>query len=266
MITFMAIGEIHGWLKERELLGPERPPYPRDVDDSKLPEVRWFGFGYQVKEDLAEILAGFFQNEEEVLVCIDTLNNHESDPAGLNIFYRFRQALGDPAMLWEKPGHLFRDDHLDMHSLFRLALALDGEMYVVSNSRKLVARVYDMDICSLYADPPDLLDSELLERLDECLRNASSSVSRLLQTSTSPDGKWLIDVYEHGPKRSPGTTHAVKARRAGGGDMKFILYIDSETQKGLQWASDGKHFLIEWESPDTVLVGGLRAKVPASGE
>jgi hypothetical protein len=270
MTTFMAIGEVAAWLKDRGLLGPKRVPLLEEVDYSKLCEVRWLNFGHQIQEFLADILAGFFKEEDEVLLCIDDwamlLDENEQvfDAAGLNIFYRFRQALGDPAMVWDKPGHLFRGDQLDMQSLLRLVLALQWDVYVVSASGNVVARVYDSDICSLYAADPGLLDAELLERLDKRLKKASSSVSRLVQTSTSPDGKWLIEVYEHDSER-PGTTHHVKARRAGGGDIKFILYIDSKTQS-LQWASDGKHFLIEWESPDTVLVGGLRAQVPASGK
>ena len=176
MTTFMAIGEVAEWLKERGLLGPKRVPLLEEVDYSKLCEVRWFGFAnqlYRVHEDLADILAGFFKNEEEVLLCIHDWamvvdgDGQVVDAAGLNIFYRFRQALGEPAMVWDKPGHLFRDEHLDMQSLLRLVLALQWDVDLVSGSGKVVARVFDMDICSLYAADPILLNAELLERFDK---------------------------------------------------------------------------------------------------
>ena len=169
MITFMAIGEVAEWLKERGLLGPKLHPLVEEVDCSRLLELRRFDVVGAPDCYLAELLAGFFKSDEEVLLYIDDWGPQQ-DEVGMNILDRFRQALGEPAKVWDKPGHVFRGKHLEMESLLRLVLALYWDVYFVSSSGKLVVSVWDADsVCSLYAADPELLDTEVLKRLDELI-------------------------------------------------------------------------------------------------
>jgi hypothetical protein len=164
---------VREWLHQRRLLGPKRHEGCEVVDDSSLARVRWFAIPNEAhtKILLGEVLGDVFAGEEEVLVYVDGWGeppDYYTDP---NLFNRFRQALGSSSTVQEEPGQLFYPaDHADLVSMLRLMLWFGWGTYVISSSGRLVLRILDCDIGTLWAADPAEVDGEKLERLDNLTR------------------------------------------------------------------------------------------------
>jgi hypothetical protein len=132
------IEEVAGWLEHRGLRGPKCFDQVEEVARDRLALVRRF----DVPNDgrvllLADAIAGFFTDSDEVLVCVD---DWPPELADYNLFDRFRLGLGETAHVSEKPGHLFYpDDRADMLSLVRLVLCFDWDAYLISSFGRLGA-------------------------------------------------------------------------------------------------------------------------------
>lgn len=165
--------EVREWFRLRGLLGPKPFDTYQGVDYSKLVNVRWFTIpGRATRQTvLGDVLAGFFADDKEVLLCIDGWADSPDFLQDPNLFDRFRQALGETAKVQEKPGQLFYpDDHADMLSLLRLVLHFGWGIHLVSSSGNLLFRVFDFDVGALYAADPAKLDDERLEWLDNVVK------------------------------------------------------------------------------------------------
>jgi hypothetical protein len=161
--------EVSAWLGARGMLGPKRSELGEALDHSRLVEARWFTIpdSASTKTMLGDVLAGFFAEEEEVLLYIDGWGDPPEYYQDQNLFDRFRQALGETAKVWEKPGHILNPgDHTDMLSLLRLALYFGWGMHLVASSGNLLLKVFDYDVGSLYAADPAEVEKERLEWLD----------------------------------------------------------------------------------------------------
>ena len=87
----------------------------------------------------------------------------------------------------------------------------------------------------------------------------------LMQTSSSPDGKWIVEVYDVSGGAGGHSALLVKARPAGGGVTHEILRLDPLSAYKVQWdpsdLSNWGTLVIEWQSPTSVLIGGIPATV-----
>jgi hypothetical protein len=84
----------------------------------------------------------------------------------------------------------------------------------------------------------------------------------LMQTSSSPDGTWVVRVYDVNPGPDGNEIFSVQAEPTAGGTTREILLIDpgKPEYQSLQWAGN-HHLLIRWRSPTSLLVGGIPTSV-----
>jgi hypothetical protein len=89
---------------------------------------------------------------------------------------------------------------------------------------------------------------------------SSLSERELMQTSYSPGGDWVVDVWYDNPGAWGSASVAVEARRAGKDSGREILRLYSDDLARAKWANDND-LLIEWHSTTSLSVGGFAAHI-----
>ena len=87
----------------------------------------------------------------------------------------------------------------------------------------------------------------------------------IVQTSESPDGSWVVQVFDISGGAGGHTAYLAEARQAAGGESYEILRLDPLRDYEIQWANDND-MMIQWQSATTVLIGGIPAEMPAEDE
>ena len=92
--------------------------------------------------------------------------------------------------------------------------------------------------------------------------DAAAPSKDLMQTSSSPGGRWVVEVYDINPGVPGHETFSVEARLATGGHKRQILLIDPERPPytDLKWASNN-HLVIQWQTSTSLTVGGAAVSI-----
>ncbi len=83
----------------------------------------------------------------------------------------------------------------------------------------------------------------------------------VVQTATSSDGTWTLQVLETSGGAGGHGSLKVVAKRAGSGHRYEALNLDPLRDFDVTWAGDDQ-LTIQWESNTAVMVGGIRVTLP----
>lgn len=88
--------QVEDWLLRHEMLERTRHEEYLVVDVSDLMEPRWFELprSVEARTYLGDIVAELFAEQDEILVYVDGWGETPEYDWDLNLFARFRQALG----------------------------------------------------------------------------------------------------------------------------------------------------------------------------